>query len=506
VRFALAQVNSTVGALSENAAKIVRYIAEATEAGADLIVFPELAISGYPPEDLLLKEHFLMECRDKLREVAAACVGVTALVGVPLWEGGAVYNAIAVLAHGSEAGFYRKICLPNYAVFDEKRYFKAGDKLAVLRLRDLRIGVNVCEDIWVEQGPTEAVAQVGGAQVVVNMSMSPYHLGRGLEREDMLSRRAKGAGAYICYVNGTGGQDELIFDGQSVVFDPQGRLIARAPQFVEDLMLVDIEPETRSVLSGGAGDLVLRPLDVITVESLDRAPHRPAAEPEKATSISTALSVEAEIYAALCMGVRDYVDKNRFKHVVIGMSGGIDSALTACVAVDALGAERVTGVSMPSRYSSAGTQSDARETCQRLGMEFREIPIENVFRCYLETLAPSFEGQATATDVTEQNIQARIRGNYLMALSNKFGWLVLTTGNKSEMAVGYATLYGDMAGGFAVLKDVYKTTVYRLSRYRNSLAGRSADAGLRDTRPHHRAVRGPGRERGEHRRPRDRPP
>jgi NAD+ synthase (glutamine-hydrolysing) len=469
VRFALAQVNPTVGDLAGNVALIVRHVENARKAGAQVVVFPELVISGYPPEDLLFKDHFLLECREALGEVARVCRGVVALVGLPLWDQGVAYNAVGVLADGREAGFYRKICLPNYAVFDEKRYFQIGDRLTVLQVGDARLAVNVCEDIWVDEGPSEAAALAGAAHAVINLSMSPYHLGKGKERETMLSRRAAEAGAYVCYVNGVGGQDELVFDGQSVVFDPEGRLVARAPQFAEKLLIVDLDLATSSTGSVPPDVQGRWPLEVIPIES---ARSEVAFDSESAPAcgpamIAPSLSIEAEVYEALCLGVRDYVGKNGFRHVVIGLSGGIDSALTACIAADALGKERVTAVSMPSRFSSDGTRNDARETAKRLGIQFFEIPIESLFHSYLESLEPYFAG--TEPGVAEQNIQARIRGNLLMALSNKFGWLVLTTGNKSEMAVGYATLYGDMAGGFGVLKDVPKTMVYRLSGFRNTV-------------------------------------
>ncbi len=469
MRLALAQVNPTVGDLSGNSALIVQRAREAREAGAELVVFPELVISGYPPEDLLLKGHFLLQCREALEKAARSFSDVVGLVGVPLSERGAVYNAVGVLADGKVLGFYRKICLPNYAVFDEKRYFQTGDHLCVLQIGEARLAVNVCEDIWVDDGPTAASALGGAAHAIVNLSMSPYHLGKGRERETMLSRRATQAGAYVCYVNGVGGQDELVFDGQSLAFDPSGRLVARAPQFTEELLIVDLDLESSATPRWAADSRGPWSVEVIPVPEPRRQP-----EPERerfslnaSELIGPTLSTEAEVYEALCLGVRDYVDKNGFRQVVIGLSGGIDSALTACIARDALGKEQVTVVSMPSRFSSEGTKNDARETAERLGVEFHEIPIESLFHAYLESLDPYFANSQPG--VAEQNIQARIRGNLLMALSNKFGWLVLTTGNKSEMAVGYATLYGDMAGGFGVLKDVPKTMVYRLSGYRNAI-------------------------------------
>jgi NAD+ synthase (glutamine-hydrolysing) len=466
VRIALAQINPTVGDLEGNARLVIERAHQARAAGADVVAFPELAISGYPPEDLLLKDHFLAGCRAAVLEVAAACPDVVVLVGAPLFENVAVYNAAAILAGGKMVGSHRKIWLPNYAVFDEKRYFTPGDHVAVLEVRGLRLGINICEDIWGECGPTETAAAVGGARIVINLSMSPYHLGKGREREAMLSQRAHDAQAYVCYVNGVGGQDELVFDGQSLVFDPWGGLVARAGQFEEELLVVDLDPsfakDPREEAECGLGPWAT---EIISADA--RAPAESALPFLAQPRLRESLAVEAEVYEALRLGVKDYVAKNGFQEVVMGISGGIDSALTACIAVDALGSERVNAVSMPSRYSSEGTKGDAQQTAERLGVRFYEIPIEGIYRPYLESLAPYFAGAAPG--VTEQNIQARIRGNLLMALSNKFGWLVLTTGNKSETAVGYATLYGDMAGGFAALKDVPKTLVYRLSRYRNSL-------------------------------------
>lgn len=472
MRIALAQVNPTVGDLKGNTALVVENIGRALHAGADMVLFPELVISGYPPEDLLLKDHFVEDCRAALVDVAAACEDVVALVGFPLQEGAAVYNAVAVLAGGRESGLYRKICLPNYAVFDEKRYFQTGDRLLIADISGVRVALSVCEDIWVHDGPIEAVTLGGAPHVIVNLSMSPYHVGKGRERETMLSRRAVSAGAYVCYVNGVGGQDELVFDGQSVVFDPAGELLARASQFREELLIVDVDVDASKTRGAVEVSDARWPLEI--VELAPRIPHpgrvagfgHHSATAAITAGVVASLPEEAEVYEALCLGVHDYVTKNGFNRVVIGLSGGVDSALTACVAADALGQDRVVGVSMPSRYSSSGTKNDARETAERLGIAYYEIPIDGLFDAYLSSLAPYLGG--TEPDVTEQNIQARIRGNLLMALSNKFRWLVLTTGNKSEMAVGYATLYGDMAGGFGVLKDVPKTLVYRLSTYRNA--------------------------------------
>jgi NAD+ synthase (glutamine-hydrolysing) len=474
VRFAIAQVDPTVGDLRGNTDMVISCIEESVRGGAALVAFPELVVSGYPPEDLLLKEHFLHDCRRALDEAATAALQIVALVGVPLLEEGRLFNATAVLAGGRVRGFYRKMRLPNYAVFDEQRYFTPGDRVLVLQTPDARVGVNVCEDIWYPGGPTEEAAHGGGAEVVINTSMSPYHHGKGRDREAMLSARAADAGAYVVYVNGVGGQDELVFDGQSLVFSPGGELMYRAPQFREALLLVDLDTGEACGTSGRRRAPETREFDLLEL----MPPARPCpscsgtafrterrAEPAR---VEATLDPSAEVYRALCLGVGDYVRKNRFHGVVIGMSGGVDSALTACVAVDSLGADRVTGVSMPSRYTSQGTRSDARVECERLGIRFMELPIEAVFEAYLATLREPFTG--LAPDVAEENIQARVRGNLLMALSNKFGWLVLTTGNKSEIAVGYTTLYGDMAGGFAVIKDVPKTMVYELARHRNSLS------------------------------------
>lgn len=476
MKVALAQVNPTVGDLSGNGRLVVEYTRRAAADGAGLVAFPELVISGYPPEDLLLKDHFLAGCRRELETVATSCPDVVVVLGVPLLEGGKVYNAAAVLARGTIAAVYRKIWLPNYAVFDEKRYFTGGSEVLVLQLPHARVGINICEDIWEECGPTEAAGLSAGADIVLNLSMSPYHVGKGGERQTMLAKRAAGAGAFVCYLNGVGGQDELVFDGQSVVLSPTGHLVARARQFEEQLLIVDLDPAEARAVKGKTCLESPWEIEVVDLAGGGHGLGANAGVPQPAAGtpadlLAAPLSPDGEIYQALCLGVHDYVIKNRFGHVVIGVSGGIDSALTACVAVDALGPECVTGVSMPSRFSSAGTRSDAQELAELLGIEFHEIPIESLFEVYLESLAPYLGGRAP--DVTEQNIQARIRCNILMALSNKFGWLVLTTGNKSEVAVGYTTLYGDMAGGFAVIKDVPKTMVYRLAEYRNGLeAGR----------------------------------
>jgi NAD+ synthase (glutamine-hydrolysing) len=491
MRIALAQINSTVGGIRGNVNLIVDRARQARDGGADLVVFPELAISGYPPEDLLLKDNFLDSCREALDEVAASCGRMVVVVGLPLREGEVSFNAAAVVANGAVVGWYRKIWLPNYGVFDEKRYFVPGDRLSVLEVGSAKIAVTICEDIWIENGPGEVAAREGDASIIVNLSMSPYHRGKGAERVAILGERAKAAGAYVCYTNGVGGQDELVFDGQSLVVDASGNVVARAGQFQEELLMVDIDAPSAIiqraatvVAAEGAGKW---PIDVIAVRATAMEAERmrqPGGATAQGAEVSVGgasgagclsfeprvcepLSPEAEVYAAVCLGVEDYTGKNGFQQVVMGVSGGVDSALTACIAADALGADRVNAVSMPSRFSSEGTRSDAREVVERLAAHYWEIPIEAVFGAYLDILAPYLTQGSPG--ITEQNIQARIRGNLLMALSNKFGWLVLTTGNKSETAVGYATLYGDMAGGFAVLKDVPKTLVYKLAEYRNSL-------------------------------------
>lgn len=491
MRLALAQVNPTVGDVAGNIGLVLEWLERARAAGADLVAFPEMVISGYPPEDLLLRSHFVERCEAALEEVAAGSRGMVAVVGAPVRPRGGsvapagppVANGAAVLAQGRVAALYEKIHLPNYAVFDEERYFSPGESVLVLAQGDARFAVNVCEDIWNPCGPTEAAALRGGARLVVNISMSPYHVGKGAEREAMIRRRAKDAGAFVAYVNGVGGQDELVFDGHSVVVGPDGTVVARGVQFEEQLIVIDLDLDAADRYPGtgtAPGSLHLRTVD-LPAAGLPLVDLSAAGQPGKgATDGSSAagwpaaveppmaplLSRAAEVYGALCLGVHDYVRKNGFERVVIGLSGGIDSALTACIAVDALGAEAVTGVTMPSRYSSEGTRSDALVLAANLGMECLELPIEGLLVPYLETLAPIF-GDLPA-DATEENLQARIRGNLLMALSNKFGWMVLATGNKSEMAVGYATLYGDMAGGFAVIKDTPKTMVYELARYRNS--------------------------------------
>jgi NAD+ synthase (glutamine-hydrolysing) len=450
MRIALAQINPVVGDIDGNRARMLERLAEARDAGADLVLFPELATTGYPAEDLLLRDAFLRAADESLAAIAAEARGIAALVGTPQHDGRTLFNACAVCADGEIKAIYRKHHLPNYGVFDEERYFEEGGDLVLLSLGGTVIGPTICEDIWLEGPPITDLARAG-ARVITNLSASPFHLGKGMQREEMLVKRARDNGCWVALVNAVGGQDELIFDGHSVVIDPEGTVVARAPSFEEALLLADIEaPGTAE----GAIDL---------------GPAREQDEPAT-PMLAEPLDELEQMRLALELGLRDYVEKNGFREVVIGMSGGIDSALTAALAAEALGPERVIAVSMPSRYSSEGTRSDARRAAESLGVRFMELPIEEAVESVDAALAAPFAG--TEPDLAEENVQARIRGLLLMALSNKFGWLVVATGNKSELAVGYATLYGDMAGGFALLKDVFKTDVFRLARHLNERAGR----------------------------------
>ena len=470
MRLALAQLNAVVGDLAGNRDLIVDAIRESRERGADLVIFPELAVTGYPPEDLLLRPGFIKAARASLDEIAAATEGITALIGCPLFDRD-LANGCAILSGGEIVGAYRKQFLPNYGVFDEHRYFAAGRELVLLRCGDVLVGPTICEDIW-QPGPPATDLALAGAQLIVNLSASPFHVGKAEDREEMLVTRARDNASYLAFCNLVGGQDELVFDGHSVVLDDEGEVIARAPGFEECLLVVDLDPT--EAIGRRLRDVRRRELErsretvpattVIDVPpvTVERAPLAPRIAP---------FAPELEqMRLALGLGVRDYVGKSGFNDVVIAISGGIDSALTAAICVDALGAERVHTVSMPSRYSSEGTRDDARDVSVNLGADFREIPIEDVVGAFTAALSSSFAGREP--DLTEENLQARVRGTMLMALSNKFGWLVISTGNKSEMAVGYATLYGDMVGGFALLKDVFKTDVFRLSRHLNERAGR----------------------------------
>jgi NAD+ synthase (glutamine-hydrolysing) len=462
---ALAQVNPRVGDLDGNARLVREHIARARDAGAELVLLPELVLTGYPPEDLLLKEHFLQATQQALADVASEAQGIVAVVGYPQRTED-VHNAIAVLADGAVAATYRKTRLWNYGVADEPRYFQAGEGATVLDLGGARLGLTICEDIWVPGAPMSDEA-LAGALLVINPSASPYEAGKGMTRERMLIQRARDNLCAVAFCNTVGGQDELVFDGHSVVVDHEGTVIARGPQFAEALVLCTVD--LQGAATARLRDTRLRPParsalpEVRHAGTLERAPRKPG---RVGGEVAELLEPEAEVYAALCLGVRDYTRKNGFRHVVLGLSGGIDSTLVLLVAADALGPEAVTAVVMPSRHSSEGTQSDARALAANLGVECIDLPIAPAMEVYEQMLSEVFAGREP--DITEENLQARIRGNLLMALSNKFGWLVLTTGNKSENSVGYSTLYGDSAGGFAVIKDVPKTLVYRLVDYRNA--------------------------------------
>jgi len=453
VRIALAQINPTVGDIDGNVIKICDYIKKAKEQKAKIVVFPELAITGYPPEDLLLKPQFINDNLAALNKVQEETRNITAVVGfvdpvrkleLDMLSNGVdrkdgIYNAAAIFHNGKLLDVYHKMYLPNYGVFDEYRYFKAGTKSPVYSIEEIGVGVNICEDIWYPEGPTRSQA-VAGAEIILNINASPYHMGKLFLREDMLSKRASENEVVVVYLNTVGGQDELVFDGGSFVVDKTGEIIVRGRQFKEELIISDI---------------------VLVAESTEMKYNPPVFPLLKRGEEG----LEEEVYEALVLGTKDYVNKNGFKQVVIGLSGGIDSSLVAAIAVDAIGKENVTGIFMPSPYTSKESREDSFELAKNLGIKIIEVPINKIFESYRETLGMAFEDMPE--DITEENLQARIRGNILMAFSNKFGWLVLTTGNKSEMSVGYATLYGDMAGGFAVIKDVPKTLVYKLCKWRD---------------------------------------
>ena len=468
-RVALAQINPTVGDLEGNVTRIRAGLEQARALGCRLVAFPELAVTGYPPEDLLFKSAFIEANLRALADLARASAGLTAVVGF-VDKRDDIFNAAAVLHDGAVAGVYHKQYLPNYGVFDENRYFQAGTEAPVFTLGETTFAVNICEDIWYPTGPTTRQA-LAGAELVVTINASPYHAGKGHQRERMIATRAADDVVCLAFVNMVGGQDELVFDGGSLIVNERGEPVARGRQFAEDFVVADLDLDAvfharlhdsrrRKEKQGAveASRLVLPPLVEVTAPALPSHDVVP-------------LAAVDEVYEALVLGTRDYVRKNGFKHVVIGLSGGIDSSLVAAVAVEALGRENVTGVTMPSPYSSSGTRHDAKRLATNLGIDFLTLPITPVFKAFKKTLAEPFKG--LKEDVAEENIQARIRGTLLMALSNKFGWLVLTTGNKSEIAVGYSTLYGDMAGGFAVIKDVPKTLVYEVSRHVNERAGRA---------------------------------
>ncbi len=483
MKVALAQINTVVGDVWGNVEKATDALRRATDEGADLVAFPELTMTGYPPEDLLLRPSFIRDNLDALEEFAGRVPeGIAAAIGFVDLNGD-LYNACAVASGGEVLHRYHKRYLPNYGVFDENRYFREGAGAPILKFGDALVGLSICEDIWYPGGPAREQS-LGGAGVLLNVSASPYHRLKGQSRERMLSVRASDYGCYVVFCNLAGGQDELVFDGRSAVFDPEGRVIARAKQFEEDLLLVDIHPEEA---------LVHRLHDPRPrKENSDREPEIveiPGAEPETSVApagkagdanrdgkpgarlrVEAPLSEEGEVFEALVLGLGDYFRKNGFSWAVLGLSGGIDSALGAVVATWALGPENVTGVLMPSQYTSEGSNIDAHALVKNLGMDSQVVPIGPAFAAYREMLSEAFEG--LPEDETEENIQSRIRGNILMALSNKFGWIVLSTGNKSEASVGYSTLYGDTAGGFSVIRDVPKTLVYRVCRYVNETEGR----------------------------------
>jgi NAD+ synthase (glutamine-hydrolysing) len=470
-RVGLAQINPTVGDFDGNARKIVEGMEQARRLGCRLVAFPELAIPGYPPEDLLFKRAFIDANLEALEQVTDASQGLTAVVGF-VDKRDDIFNAAAILHDGARVGVYHKQYLPNYGVFDENRYFQAGTETPVFTCGDVTFAVNICEDIWYPSGPTRRQA-LAGAELVVSINASPFHAGKAQYRETMLATRAADDLVGVAFVNMVGGQDELVFDGGSVVFDERARLVARGRAFAEDFVVADVDLD--AVFHARLRDSRRRQEKLGAEEPVTRvvvpALPAPAVAPALTPAIVPALGAVDEVFQALVLGTRDYVQKSGFKRVVIGLSGGIDSALVAAIAVEALGRENVVGVTMPSPYSSAGTRSDAQRLARNLGIEFMKLPITPVFAQFKRALAEPFKG--FPEDVAEENIQARIRGTLLMALSNKFGWLVLTTGNKSEIGVGYATLYGDMAGGFAVIKDVPKTLVYQLAGHVNARAGRA---------------------------------
>lgn len=471
VRIGIGQINAIVGDLDGNVKKILHFAGEAGRQGVDILSFPELALTGYPPEDLLLKPKFVEDNQTALQRIAekTARLDITFVVGF-VDRSDDIYNAAAVIYKGKIAGIYHKNYLPNYGVFDEKRYFKSGTECPIFRIWGIPVGINICEDIWYPDGPCMDQA-LAGAQVIININSSPYHASKWRFRERMVSTRASDNAVFIAYANMVGGQDELIFDGHSMIFNPRGEVIARGKQFEEDFIVADVD--LRLVELARLHD-PRRRARMFSYEAVSRAAMIKVSDsmPVKKRPRITQRTVEpldptGEIYQALLLGTKDYVRKNGFKGVVIGLSGGIDSSLVAVIAADALGKENVTGVFMPSRYTMPESSEDVQALVKNIGIRLFTVPIQGIFKSYLDTLSEEFAG--LKPDVTEENIQARIRGNIIMALSNKFGWLVLTTGNKSEMSVGYATLYGDMAGGFAVIKDVPKTLVYDLARYRNGM-------------------------------------
>jgi NAD+ synthase (glutamine-hydrolysing) len=471
MRLALAQIDTVVGDLDGNRDRILAGLDEARNGGADLVLFPELAVTGYPPEDLLLRPGFLKAAAETLAEVAAATRGIAALVGTPHLDRD-LFNACAICVDGELKAIYRKQFLPNYGVFDEDRYFQPGRGLVLLRCGETLVGPTVCEDIW-QPGPPATDLALAGAHVVANISASPFHVGKGTEREDMLATRARDNSCWIAFANAVGAQDELIFDGQSLVLDENGEVVVRGPAFEEALLLVDVDATTavaRRLRDARRRSLARARRELPEATTIDVPLRGATLKRPLRPSVAEPLDELEEMRLAIELGLRDYAGKNGFTDVVLGLSGGIDSALTAALAVEALGPGHVVCVSMPSRFSSEETRRDAKALAESLGVRFLEIPIDPVVDAFGAALAEAFTG--TDPGIAEENVQARVRGGIVMALSNKFGWLALATGNKSELSVGYATLYGDMAGGFALLKDVYKTDVFRLARHLNERAGR----------------------------------
>jgi NAD+ synthase (glutamine-hydrolysing) len=470
IRVALAQVNPVVGDLEGNGRLVIDWIGRAREQGADIVCFPELVLTGYPPEDLVLKRSFVRDNLKQLDHVTRATKGITAVVGF-VDDDGATFNAAAVAHDGELRAVYHKVFLPNYGVFDEQRYFEPGHRCPILELDGVRIGVSICEDCWYPSGPMAWQAHYG-AELLININGSPYHAGKRAQREAMVGERAATYGTFVTYVNTVGGQDELVFDGNSVVFGPRGEVLAHARSFVEELLICDLDIEAARQVrpvekiryeAEGAERLEL----VVSEVPLPRSIARPATPPVT-PRIAAPLEGAAEIYTAVVLGTHDYIRKQGFEKVVIGLSGGVDSALTAAIARDALGPENVVGVRLSSRHTSAESLEDAAMVAELLGIQLQDYSIEPPHRGFEEVLAPVFKG--TNRGVAEENLQPRIRATILYALSNKLGYIVLSTGNKSELATGYGTLYGDLAGGYAVLKDITKTTVYELCRYRNSLS------------------------------------
>ncbi len=483
LRIALAQMNSRTGGLGENVDKIKGFIREAKKYRADVVVFPELALTGYPPEDLLLKPGFIKANVNALHDVIRATEDITAVVGFVELDSD-LYNSAAFISNKRLISTARKAFLPNYGVFDEYRYFQRGTVFPVYIMDSIKIGVTICEDIWYPDGPVLYQTLGGDAEVIININASPYHANKQVIRERMLATRAQDNAAIVVYVNMVGGQDELVFDGGSVIFSESGELLVRAHQFEEEMIIANID--ISSVLRTRLRDprrredkLSFDPETIIKEYKLSSKLKSQNSKLEMKHSVHSLLGQEEELYTALVTGTRDYLSKNGFQKAVIGLSGGIDSSLVACIAVDALGKDNVIGVFMPSMYSSNDSKEDASELARNLGITFKEIPITDVYNTYGKMFAPHFRGKKP--DITEENLQARIRGNILMGLSNKFGWLVLTTGNKSEMSVGYATLYGDMAGGYAVIKDVSKTHVYRLAEFRQKL--KTKDSKIKNNAP-----------------------